>query len=125
MNYSKKRGEEYRTVSPSAALKPWATKDRSGRKDNLQLAARVRGKVYTGAAKKADRPEAVVDKTAMFQKPACGHLDSEKFLRRRKRPEEELETSRLKMPNDASREEREKIQRWLEQADEISRAQRR
>ncbi len=90
------------------------------RSDNVQLSERVRGRVVTGAARQAVRVTNEADKTGMYEKPACGHLDSEKFLRRRSRPLAERDTSRLRVPADASADEQAKMSGWLAQADAIS-----
>lgn len=92
------------------------------RSDNVQLAARVRGKVQTGAAKRAVRVTSEPEKTGMYEKAACGLLDSQAFLARKRKPATVGRTgSLLSIPKDADPVERAKMRRWLAQADEISR----
>jgi len=88
----------------------------------VQLSNRVRGRVVTGAAKKAVRVTSEPEKTGMYEKPACGVLDTQRYLvRRRKKETAAAPGSVLRVPKDASPEERANLRRWLAQADEISR----
>jgi len=120
-NLPKNSAEQWRRLTKTEpGTSALVSMNRQRRSDNVQLSNRVRGRVVTGAAKKAVRVTSEPDKTGMYEKPACGVLGTQRYLVRR-RKKETATGSVLRVPKDASPEERANLRRWLAQADEISR----
>jgi len=117
-NQAEHRQRLYKTEAATGAA---VSLHRSRRRDNARQNAEVKGRVYTGAAKQAAKVTSTPDKSGMYGKPACGHLDTQRFLAKKRKPEPPAKAgTRLRVPADASAEEQARMRRWLAQADAIS-----
>ena len=116
-NQAEYRQKLYKTHEVTAAM----VSRHPRRKDNVRLNAEVKGRVKTraGAGYVSNAPE----KTGMYEKPACGILDTQRYLVQKRKPGPPKKTgSLLSIPEGASPEEKARLRKWVAHAAAISTA---